>query len=171
VKKWSLLAGWFLVLVLATTLTWQIVSAADDQVSDRPIAPLNVAAPVITEATSTSGASSSSTSVTSPTSVAVAGTSDPTVPSTEASGATDTPAAEWQTRSVETEGGTLLLRYRPDEVTYQTVTPAPGFQVEVGKQGPPEVEVEFESESQKIEVQAAWRDGDLDVEVSESSED
>ena len=35
--------------------------------------------------------------------------------------------------------------------------PAPGFQVEVGKQGPPEVEVEFESESQKIEVQAAWR--------------
>ena len=39
VKKWSLLAGWFLVLVLATTLTWQIVSAADDQVSDRPIAP------------------------------------------------------------------------------------------------------------------------------------
>jgi hypothetical protein len=72
---------------------------------------------------------------------------------------------------VETEGGTLLLRYRPDEVTYQTVTPAPGFQVEVGKQGPPEVEVEFESESLKIEVHAAWRDGDLDVEVSESSED
>jgi hypothetical protein len=56
-------------------------------------------------------------------------------------------------------------------VAYQTVTPAPGFQVEVGKQGPPEVEVEFESESLKIEVHAAWRDGDLDVEVSESSED
>jgi hypothetical protein len=174
VKKWSLLAGWLLVLVLATTLTWQIVSAADDQVSDRPIAPLNVAAPVITEAglaTSTSAISSSSSSVTSPTSLPVAGTSDQTVPSTESSGTTDTPAAEWQTRSVETEGGTLLLRYRPDEVTYQTVTPAPGFQVEVGKQGPPEVEVEFESESLKIEVHAAWRDGDLDVEVSESSED
>lgn len=65
----------------------------------------------------------------------------------------------------------MVLRYRPGEVTYQSATPAPGFQVEVDEHGPPEVEVEFESESRKVEVHAAWREGDLDVEVSHSEED
>ena len=50
----------------------------------------------------------------------------------------------------------MLLRYRPGEVAYQSATPAPGFQVEVEKQGPPEVKVEFESESHKVDIEAAW---------------
>jgi hypothetical protein len=63
------------------------------------------------------------------------------------------------------------LRYRPGEVSYQSATPAPGFQVDVEKAGPPQVKVEFESESRKVEIEASWSDGDLDVHVSEESHD
>jgi hypothetical protein len=65
----------------------------------------------------------------------------------------------------------LTLRYRPGEVTYQSATPAPGFQVEVEKPGPPAVKVEFESESQKVEVEASWEDDGLDVRISGEDDD
>ena len=35
-SKWKFVGAWVLVAALATTLTWQIVSAADAQVSDSP---------------------------------------------------------------------------------------------------------------------------------------
>ena len=41
VSKWAIAGAWVLVAALATTLTWQIVSAADAQVSDQP--PIQVA--------------------------------------------------------------------------------------------------------------------------------
>lgn len=173
--------AWLVVVVLATTLTWQIVSAADDRVSDRP-APLNLAAPVITslETTTTSvvdpsGISSSTIPQGNPTNTTSATTStsgSQLGPTTSSSVATPTStAASWQTELVQTAGGAVTLRYRPGEVVYQSATPAPGFQVEVDHAGPPEVEVEFESESSKIEVHASWRDGALDVDISESGED
>ena len=40
-----LFGGWLVVVILTTALTWQIVGAADAQVSERPASPLNVAAP------------------------------------------------------------------------------------------------------------------------------
>lgn len=173
--------AWLVVVVLATALTWQIVSAADDRVSDRP-APLNLAAPVITslETTTTSVVGGSSTSSTTtprgnPTTTTSATTStsgSQPGPTTSSSIATTTStAASWQTELVQTAGGAVTLRYRPGEVVYQSATPAPGFQVEVDHAGPPEVEVEFESESSKIEVRASWRDGALDVDISGSGED
>lgn len=160
-----------MVVGLATTLTWQIVSAADDQVSERPIAPLNVAAPVITDgATTTTTQPSTTTSTLEPTTSPTSspGTTAPTSTTSSSTPATTTVA--WQTRSVQTTGGTVNLRYRPGEVTYQSATPAPGFQVEVEKAGPPEVRVEFESESTKVEVEASWEDGGLDVRVSNEDE-
>lgn len=173
--------AWLVVVVLATALTWQIVSAADDRVSDRP-APLNLAAPVITslETTTTSvvdpsGTSSSTIPQGNPTNTTSATTStsgSQPGPTTSSSIATTTStAASWQTELVQTAGGAVTLRYRPGEVVYQSATPAPGFQVEVDHAGPPEVEVEFESESSKIEVRASWRDGALDVDISGSGED
>lgn len=173
--------AWLVVVVLATALTWQIVSAADDRVSDRP-APLNLAAPVITslETTTTSVVGGSSTSSTTtprgnPTTTTSATTStsgSQPGPTTSSSIATTTStAASWQTELVQTAGGAVTLRYRPGEVVYQSATPAPGFQVEVDHAGPPEVKVEFESESSKIEVRASWRDGALDVDISGSGED
>lgn len=141
-------------LVLVTALTWQIVLAADDRVSDRPIAPLNVTAPSISSPPSTG-----------PISV-------DTSPPTTTLRATSTSAEEgWASRSIETAGGTVVLRYRPGEVLYQSATPTLGYQVEVEKKGPPEVKIEFESEDHKVEVHAAWADGDIRVETSEETED
>lgn len=184
VKRLSLFAAWLGVLVLATTLTWQIVSAADDRVSDRPLAPLNVAAPVITGIdTTTSDAPASipvatatsvpetSTSTTSATSTTATTASSSTTSTTEGPSTATTTVAAWQTRSVETRGGTVVFRYRPGEVIYQTATPAPGYKVEVDKQGPPEAEIEFESEEDKVEIHAAWESGDIDIEISSSDED
>lgn len=174
-RRWTLLGGWLVVLVLATTLTWQIVSAADDRVSERPIAPLNVAAPVITTllgatSTTTPGetvTSASGSTSTSPPPVSTTAT-DQTVTTSSTPTTTET---AWQTRSVQTTGGVVLLRYRPGEVAYQSATPAPGFKVEVEKKGPPEVKLEFESESKKVEIEASWGDGQLKVNVSAEGED
>lgn len=159
-KRWSLFAGWLLVLVLVTALTWQIVSAADDRVSDRPIAPLNVAAPVLSDpGPSGSTAPDLSAPPETPTS------------DTPPSETTATAPDDWVSRSVETRGGTALLRYREGEVLYQSATPAPGYQVEVDEEGPPEVEIEFESEEDKVEIHAVWAEGDLEVVISGHEED
>jgi hypothetical protein len=176
-RRFGLFGLWLVVVASATTVTWQIVSAADNQVSDRPIAPLNVAAPVLTDSTVATTTTTSVTSTTArPTSstpapsdssgstVTTTSTSDPLTTQSNAS-------PSWQSRSIQTAGGTVIVRYRPGEVEYQSATPAPGFQVEVEEVGPPEVKVEFESESQKFEVEAHWEDDGLDVSTSSSSED
>jgi cytoskeletal protein RodZ len=175
-RRFGIFGIWLVVVVFATTVTWQIVSAADDQVNDRPVAPLNVAAPVLTDTTTSTTLPSSVTTTagqTTPTSSQNTGTSSPTTSATAATTpTTSAPSnAQWQSRSVQTGGGTVIIRYRPGEVQYQSATPSPGFQVEVDDAGPPDVKVEFESETQKFEVEARWKDGSLDVKTSTSSED
>jgi len=70
-------------------------------------------------------------------------------------------------RSVTTDGGTVVVRYRPDQVELQAATPAPGFDVELKDSGPQRVRVEFESEEADVRVEAEWKNGDLDVTVSD----
>jgi hypothetical protein len=173
VRRFTLFFGWLVVVGLATTLTWQIVSAADDRVSERPIAPLNVAAPAIADSASTTVTTLRSTTTTSsiPTSPTIPSTGSSAAPATTSASSTTPTVESWSTRSVNTTGGSLTLRYRPGEVTYQSAAPAPGFQVEVEKPGPPVVRVEFESESQKVEVEASWEYDGLDVHVSSDGED
>jgi hypothetical protein len=175
VRRLSLVGAWLLVVVVATVLTWQIVSAADDQVSDGARS-LNVAAPVLasftTTTTATSTAPSTVTSTTSGPSTSTTLSADPTEttgPSTTTS--ITAPDPVWRTETVETSGGTIVLRYRPNEVAYQAASPTKGFKVEIESKGPPEVQLKFESENMEIEVHATWRDNQVDVEVSESGED
>lgn len=173
------MGAWLLVLVLATVLTWQIVSAADDRVSDRPVAPLNVSAPVIATSDSPTttpptetAPSTSVTTVPSTTVGTAASTTSSTVttatsPTTTSTSTTSTAApAVWQTKTIKTEGGTVVVSYRPSEVKLSTAVPAPGFRVEVEHSGPPKVEVEFENASIKMKVKAEWSDGGLKVETS-----
>jgi hypothetical protein len=164
------------VLALATTMTWQIVSAADEQVSDRPLAPLNAAAPALGSSTTTDPTAGSfpappttSDFAPSTTGTSVGGTGA-TSPTTSPSTSPSTAGDPWKTQLVQTSGGVVVLEYRPGEVTYQSATPAPGFQVHVETKGPPAVELEFESESDKVEIRAEWRDGELDVELSGSDD-
>jgi hypothetical protein len=163
-NKWAIGGAWVLVAVLATGLTWQIVSAADAQVGERP--PLQVApAPSTSEPTSSLPSTTSSTTPGASSSI--------TTPDTGASlgsGASTTvgpPAtqAAWSSRTIPTGGGVVVVSYRPGEVILSSASPAAGFAAEIKKSGPPEVDVEFESESAKYRVEAEWAGGDLSVEV------
>lgn len=169
-RRLGLLGAWLLVVVVVTIVTWQIVSAADDQVSERATS-LNVAAPAISSLT-TDGVDNlnQSSSTTTPSPPGASTTTPESTGSTEQN-ATTTPGADWQTQSIQTAGGTVVVRYRPGEVTYQAATPGKGFHVEPEEYGPPEVRVKFESESSEIEVHAVWLDNSLDVEITESGHD
>lgn len=178
----SLAAAWVVVAAAATTLTWQIVSAADDQVSDRSVAALEVTStaatpptssrpdqdgldPSLTPDTSTTTTTTTTTIVptTAPT---TAGTTGTTPGSTTSSTVGDSPpAGEWKVETMATPGGTLVVSYRAEEVRYESASPLPGFSVQVEKAGPPEVEVEFEGPVGKVEVRVRWRDGSLSVET------
>jgi hypothetical protein len=174
--KLSLIGAWVLVALLATTLTWQIVSAADEQVSDRPVAPLQVGAPLVTASDSTTTTAEGTTSGPS-TPVSQAGSSSTTVTtddgtSTATAATTPSTTAAWKSKAISTGGGVVVVAYREGEVALGSATPAAGFATHVNKSGPSEVEVEFESESTKFEVKARWSDGELRVESdSESEED
>lgn len=61
----------------------------------------------------------------------------------------------------------VVVRYRTGEVELQAATPALGYDVEVDDAGPPSVRVEFESDDSDVRVDVEWKDGGLDVEVSD----
>jgi hypothetical protein len=155
-------AAWVAALVLATVLTWQIVGLADSQVGDVPVA----AAPTLPVASSTSNAtatspppdSTSPTTATTTTATTSPSTPTSTLPSTEA-------ATEWSVRTVNSTGGTVVVRHRPGEVELQAATPASGFSVEIDDSGPTRVRVEFEADDADIRVEVRWRDGELEISI------
>jgi hypothetical protein len=158
-SKWAIAGAWVIVAALATGLTWQIVSAADAQVSERP--PLQAAPAPSTSEPTTSLDSSTSTTVTSSSSSSV------TTPTTGSSSGSAPPVTEaaWSSRTIQSGGGVVVVSYRPEEVLLGSASPAAGFAAEIKKAGPPDVDVEFESESADYRVRARWVDGDLSVEV------
>jgi cytoskeletal protein RodZ len=162
-------AAWVAALVLATVLTWQIVGLADSQVGDVPVAAapsLPVASSTSTsEVTSTTRAPESTSTSTASTTVTT-GTTAPSSTSPSAPASTDA-AAEWSVRTVNSAGGTVIIRHRPGVVELQAATPASGFSVEVDDSGPTRVRVEFESDDADIRVEARWQDGELEVTVED----
>lgn len=170
VSKWTIAGAWMVVAGLATLLTWQIVSAADARVSDRP--PLQVAAPLpgaSDSTTSTTVGAEGSTTTTGPTPstgpTTTPSSSTSTQPTTTAAEPPPPSEAEWSSRTVSTLGGTVVISYRPGEVVLSSASPAAGFAAEIKKAGPPDVDVEFESETARYRVRARWADGALSVEV------
>jgi len=159
-------AAWVAALVLATALTWQIVGLADSQVGDVPVA----AAPTLPVASSTSTSNATATSLppdtTSPT---TASTTSPTTSSSAPSSAPSStdPAPEWSVRTVNSAGGTVVVRHRPGEVELQAATPASGFSVEIDDSGPTRVRVEFEADDDDIRVEVRWRDGELEISIED----
>jgi hypothetical protein len=73
-------------------------------------------------------------------------------------------------KTIPTDGGSVVVSYRPGEVILDGATPAAGFTVDVDKQGPPNVRVEFESEDTKVEVRIEWADK-LVIDVRVDDED
>lgn len=182
--NWRLAGGWILAVIVTTALAWQIVAVADEQVGDDPVSPIEAAPPSTSEQTTTtvtdptvpttsqsptttteSSASTSDGAATSATSSGTAAT-----PSTSASTSTSA-ASTWSTKKTVTQGGTVVVGYRPGEVRLETAVPLPGFQVEIEKSGPPEVDVEFDSESRRVRIKAKWEDDGLQIDVEDSSEE
>jgi hypothetical protein len=171
-NKWAIAGAWVLVAALATGLTWQIVSAADAQVSERP--PLQVAAAPSTSDPGTSLTTSSTRPTPSSTTTSAGTSSTGSAPSTAAPTSTSEqpPATEaaWSSRTISTDGGVVVISYRPGEVVLGSASPAAGFAAEVKKGGPPEVDVEFESESAKYRVRARWANDDLSIETESDAD-
>lgn len=163
-------AAWVAALVLATVLTWQIVGLADSQVGDVPVAAApslpGASSTTTSEVTTTSSAPGSTSTSRAPSTTVTTGTTAPSSTSPSAPAPTDAPA-EWSVRTVNSAGGTVIIRHRPGEVELQAATPASGFTVEVDDSGPTRVRVEFESDDADIRVEARWRDGELEVTVED----
>lgn len=167
-SRWSLVAAWVLVATAATAVTWQIVSAADARVSDRP--PIQVAAPLPVAAdssTTTTAPPVATTQSTTSTTIDTSTTVTVSPGSSSTTGEPPTTQAAVSSRTIRTGGGVVVVSYRPGEVTLASASPAAGFAAEVKKGGPPEVDVEFESDSAKYRVEVEWSDGALDVEIDE----
>ncbi|MGH3649950.1 MAG: hypothetical protein ACRDU9_04510 [Acidimicrobiia bacterium] len=158
-----LVAGYLVVLVVTTAVTWQIVGIADSQVGAQPVE-LATVSPVGVS-TSTSVASTSTSSPVTTTSTSSPVTTTPGASSSTSEDATSN-TSEWSYRTVTTAGGSVVVRHRPGQVEFQAATPTPGFDVEVDEMGPDRVRVEFESAVTDIRVELRWEDGILDVDIS-----
>ncbi|HET8740824.1 MAG TPA: hypothetical protein VFO17_13960 [Acidimicrobiia bacterium] len=160
---WRMAAGWVAALVAATVLAWQIVGLADSQVGD---ATPEAVAPTPTSTTTTVADSTTTTVADSTTSTGASATTAPssTTPTTGASTPT-TESAAWSVRTINSSGGVVVIRYRPQEVDLQAATPASGFGVEIDDPGPSRVRVEFENDDDRVRVEARWENGQLVVEV------
>jgi hypothetical protein len=165
---WRMAAGWVAALVVATVLAWQIVGLADSQVGEvtpEALAPSPTSTVVSSTTTSADSTTSTQIATTStgsspgPTSSVTTPTSSVTTPPTTAG------STEWSVRTINSSGGVVVVRFRPEEVVLQAATPASGFGVEVDDSGPPRVRVEFDNDEDSIRVEARWENGDLVVEV------
>lgn len=175
--SWRMAAAWFAALVAATVLTWQIVGLADSQVGGAPAAltpnlESTTKDPILTTSTSTTSSTTSSVAVSSTTTTVPAepssSSTSPTSSTTSSSSSTTSAASEeWSVRTVNTAGGTVVVRYRREEVELQAATPVPGFSVEVDESGPPRVRVEFENDLAEVRVEVRWEDDGLDIDIDE----
>ena len=71
-------------------------------------------------------------------------------------------------QTINSVGGTVVVRYRPGEVELQAATPAPGFAVEIDDAGPPRVRVEFDSDEVEARIEVRWDNGSLDIDIDEN---
>ena len=185
--NWRLAAGWVLAVILTTAVAWQIVAVADERVGDRPVSPVQAAPTTTIElseatgptpppeptlppptddlATTTTNIEESTTTSEGDNGTASSSTSAPA--NTSTSSTSTTAAAQWSTRTISTNGGTVVVSYRPGEVILETAVPRPGFETEIDKQGPPVVEVEFDSSNLRVDIKAEWDNGELEIEVDE----
>ena len=165
-KSWRIAAGWLTAVVVVTVLTWQIVGLADSQVGPRP--PVAIAAPSTT-ASSDALPTVSSTTTEASTSTSDQGSTTHTTstssPTTSSSAPRSTDVSSWDTRTINSLGGSVVIRHSPGQVELQAATPLPGFAVEVDDDGPDRVRVEFAGVDTDVRVEARWEDGSLTVDI------
>ena len=148
---------WLLATSATTAVAFWAVSTANSEVSQRPLTAVVASAPTSASVTST------------PTTTLV--TSTPTTPtSTTTTAATSAAPAEWTQTTVNSDGGSIIVSYRPSEVRLESVAPRAGFTFEIDDASPGRVRVEFLGEDVTYSLRAEWTDEGFVTEVDSSGE-
>lgn len=129
-------------------------------------APSTTDAPVTTEApvTTTTVVDSATTTTAAPPPATSTTTTTTSPPQT-----TTTAAVTYHTYTLI--GGTVTLSVSGDELRVVSMAPSAGFDADIEKGGPIEVEVDFESNDHKSELSAKLENGELKVEREEEPRD
>ena len=171
-RKPALIVIWIVATFATTAIAYVAVNAAGAEVTDRPLT--SVVAPEDTGSPSTSSSAATATTRGTESTTTTAGTVTPappttvtTAPTTSTSPTTTTSAGPWQQATIPSEGGLVIVSYRPGEVRLESVAPSPGFSYRIEDQGPPDVRVEFEGGELRVEVRVRWDNG-LVTEIDEN---
>ena len=162
---WAALA-WVAVVVVVSTVTWAVIDSAGRNVlaqqggdttgsapADRPSGrassprqsePRTTLSPTATEGIPSGGPSVAVPSETSPSRTSPSGSAGTSPPAPT----TPPPTATGVTRTWQGTAGTVTVRCVGDRINLQSASPGDGWSVEVGEQGPVEVEVELTSEGE-----------------------
>lgn len=170
----GIVAAWLMAAGIATALAWQVVGAADDQVSDAPLTPvIAVSTPDSSTATEppatgtttagTTGTSTTETVSTAPSSTPTT-TSSPSTTTSSSSTTTGIPA----TTTAVSDGGTVTVTGTDPLVELVAVVAAPGWSYEVTRNDDDRVEVRFENTSgNEIRIRCEWEDGKLVADIDD----
>jgi cytoskeletal protein RodZ len=167
-----MIAGWLAATAVTTGIAYVAVGAAGESVTERPLTVVNAEA-AGTTSTSVEGATTEPPSTTAVVTSSPPSTPSTTSPSSTTSGPSSTSSTTtslqiWQTQTISSAAGTVVVAYQGEEVRLESVAPLAGYSYDVDKAGPDEVRVEFDGPLE-VEVRARVRDGQLSVEISEDS--
>jgi hypothetical protein len=160
-KRWGLVLLWVLATSATTAVAFWAVSAADSEVSQRPLTAVVASTPPTSATTSTSTLPASSSTLTT-TSIPSSSTTAFEPPVT---------APEWTRTTLNSEGGSIIVSYRPSEVRLESVAPLAGFSFEIDDQGPERVRVEFHGDNVTHTLRAEWTDEGFTTDVDSSGGD
>lgn len=184
-NRFGLLAAWVAATGLATVLAWQVVGAADDQISDSPTTPLialtatdtstqtsngeptddptsgSETTPTVPATSTTTGPDGSSTTTSPDTTTTTTSTPPGSSTSTTTSG---TPA----TTTAVSSGGTVTVTGIEPAVELVAVVAVPGWSYQVVTNDGTRVEVVFQSVAgAEVLVRCEWDDGRLQADIDD----
>lgn len=179
-RRALLIAAWVLSTAFMMAVTYRAVSLVGGSVTDQPIAASftnqaastssSMAAPSLPPVTDPEFVSGGTTGATS-----TAPTTLPTTTSPGATTATTVPDAPTSSTTATTgpftslsQGGSVTVFCRGDDVIFNAAVPAAGYAAEIKSVGPDQVEVGFESNTTTWEIEVECDDGQADEEIKRS---
>lgn len=179
-NRFGLFAVWVAATAVATLLAWQVVGAADDQISDAPTTPLiALTAPDTptstavdsTVDTTTSDSGETSTSTTDATVPGATSTTQPnstTSTTNPGSTTTATSAGVPATTTAVSDGGTVTVTGVEPNVELVAVVAVPGWSYQVTEDDGTRVDVTFRHTlGNEIRVRIEWNDGRLAADIDD----
>lgn len=175
-NRFGLLAAWIVATGIATLLAWQVVGAADDQISDAPDTPVIAVTTPDVSTTSVPTDSSSSTTVTSSASTSSSTVDPGSTTSTTTNTSTTAPDSSTSTTTsgipatttAVSDGGTVTVTGVEPNVELVAVVAVPGWSYEVDSAQGDRVQVTFANGTgEEIRVRCEWENGQLVADIDD----